>query len=496
VAILGAGFAGLAMGVRLKQAGLESFTIHEKASGVGGTWRDNSYPGAGCDIPSHLYSFSFDRKADWSRHYVEQPEILRYIEGCVDRFGLGPHVRFGSEIASARFVESAEAGEPAGVWRLTTTKGETSTTDVVVSGLGQLNRPSTPEIPGLADFAGKVFHSARWDHAHDLDGARVAVIGSGASAIQFVPRIAPRVGGLHLFQRSPNWILSRSDAAYADLTKAAFRRVPGLERAHRAGIFWAHEARGLALAGLSGRVIRVLVERAARKHLEEHVADPALRAALTPDYPIGCKRVLISDDYYPALTRPNVEVVTAPIARIDRGGVVTTDGRRVDADTIIFATGFAARDFLAPLDIAGRGGARLSETWRYGAEAYLGAMVAGFPNLFMLYGPNTNLGHNSIIFMIECQVHWILRCLGELDARRRTWIDVRRDAMLASNLALDERLRDTVWAAGCESWYKTDGGKVTNNWPGLAARYWLATRRPRFQDFSWSAGAAEAATNT
>ena len=478
VAILGAGFSGICMAIRLKEAGV-SFVIYEKADGVGGTWRDNSYPGAGCDVPSHLYSFSFERRAEWSRHYVEQPEILRYIEDCVERYGLRPHVRFGTEIVRARFDDDE------GAWHLSTAGGEVFTADVVVTGLGQLNRPTVPDLPGLADFKGTAFHSARWDHAHDLRGERVAVIGSGASAVQFVPRIAPDVARLHVFQRSPNWVLPRGDAAYSAAARGAFRRVPGLDRLHRASIFWALETRALALGGPTGPMLRALVERTARKHLEAQVSDLDLRRKLSPDYSIGCKRVLLSDDYYPALARENVELVTSPIARVEPDAVVTRDGRRVGVDTIVFATGFDALHFLAPLDVQGRDGARLAEAWRYGAEAYLGTLVSGFPNFFVLYGPNTNLGHNSIIFMIECQVHWVMRCLEELRARDRAWLDVRRDAMVASNRALQDRLRATVWVTGCHSWYKTASGRVTNNWPGFASRFWLATRKPRFDDFAW-----------
>ena len=482
VAILGAGFSGIGMAIRLKQAGCESFVLYEKADEVGGTWRDNGYPGAGCDVPSRLYSFSFERKADWSHHYAEQPEILRYMQDCVERYGLGPKIRFGTEIAAARFDD----GE--GVWHLTTRKGEVFTADVVVTGLGQLNRPTVPELEGLADFAGTTFHSARRNHAHDLRGERVGVIGSGASAVQFVPRIAPVVSKLHVFQRSPNWILRRNDAAYAALTKSVFRMAPGLEWLHRAATFWEHETRALALGGPLAPVVRTLVERSARKHLEEQVLDPELRRKLLPDYDVGCKRVLISDDFYPALTRDNVEVVTTPIARVTRDGIVTGAGRHVDVDTLIFATGFDTLHFLAPVDVQGRGGARLADAWRDGAEAYLGTVVSGFPNFFVLYGPNTNLGHNSIIFMIECQVDWIMRCLEELDTRGRSWLDVRREAMVESNRALGDRLRGTVWMTGCESWYKTASGKVTNNWPGFAFRFWLATRKPRFDDFAWGAG--------
>ncbi len=479
VAILGAGFSGLCMAINLERAGIRSFTIYEKSSGVGGTWRDNSYPGAGCDIPSHLYSFSFDRRADWSRHYALQPEILRYLEDCADRFGLRSRIRFGTEIVGARF-DDGDA-----LWHLRTRSGETFTADVLVTGLGQLNRPSVPEIPGLEQFAGTTFHSARWDHSRDLAGKSVAVIGNGASAVQFVPRIAPHVARLSLFQRSANWVLPRNDTAYSGLAQRVFRAAPALEWMHRAAIYWALETRFLAMRNKTGRWVGPLVERAAMAHLEEQVPDPELRAKLVPDYPIGCKRVLISDDFYPALTRANVEVVTSPIERVVQGGVVTADWRHRSVDTLIFGTGFQSLSFLAPLEIEGRHGVRLGDVWCDGAEAYLGTAVAGFPNLFLLYGPNTNLGHNSIVFMVEAQVGWVMRCIEELFRRDAGWLDVRRDAMDAYNRDLQARMLDTVWQAGCHSWYKTASGKVTNNWPRFTFQYWMEMRKARFEALAW-----------
>lgn len=479
VAILGAGFSGLCMAIRLDRAGHSSFTIYEKGSGPGGTWRDNSYPGAGCDVPSHLYSFSFWPSPEWSRHYAEQPEILRYLEGCVDHFGLRDRIRFGTEIVRAQFDEGAA------VWRLESSRGEVFTADVLVTGLGQLNRPSLPAIPGLDDFAGVAFHSARWDHSHDLAGERVAVIGTGASAVQFVPRIAPTVARLSVFQRSPNWVMPRNDAPYSAAARRAFRRVPAIQRLHRAAIYWALETRFLALEGKGQRWIAPVAEATARKHLESQITDPDLRAKLVPDYPIGCKRVLISDDYYPALARPNVELLTAGIRRVTRDGIVTADGRKVDVDAIIFGTGFESLDFLAPLEIVGPGGKRLADAWRHGAEAYLGLTVSGFPNLFVLYGPNTNLGHNSIVFMVECQVGYALRCIQELMASGSASMDVRREVMDAYNRDIQQRMHGTVWEAGCHSWYKNAAGKVTNNWPRFTFRYLLETRTPRFSEFTW-----------
>jgi cation diffusion facilitator CzcD-associated flavoprotein CzcO len=481
VAILGAGLSGLCMAIRLEQTGVASFTIFEKGEGVGGTWRDNGYPGAGCDVPSHLYSFSFLPSPDWSRHYAEQPEILRYLEHCVDRFGLRDRIRFGTEIIAARFDDDALA------WRLEARDGRVFTADVLVAGLGQLNRPSTPRIAGLDAFAGRVFHSARWDHSRDLAGRHVAVVGTGASAVQFVPRIAPRVGRLSVFQRSPNWILPRNDAAYSERAKRAFRRVPALQRLHRAAIYLGSEARFLGLEGRGQHVVGPIMQRLALRHLEAQILDPVLRSKLVPSYPIGCKRVLVSDDYYPALARPNVELITASIESITHDAVVTTGGTRWPVDTIVLGTGFESRDFLAPLEIVGTGGQRIADAWRDGAEAYLGMTVAGFPNLFILYGPNTNLGHNSIVFMVECQVGYILRCIAQLRTRApgRVSMEVRRDVMDAYNRDVQTRMRSTVWEAGCDSWYKTASGKVTNNWPRFTFQYLLATRTARGDDFVW-----------
>jgi cation diffusion facilitator CzcD-associated flavoprotein CzcO len=475
IAILGAGVSGICMGIALKRAGIHSFAIYEKSGKIGGTWHDNSYPGSGCDVPSHLYCYSFEPNPDWTRKFSLQPEIDAYLERCADRYALRPHLRFGTEIAGASFDE----GE--GAWHLRTAAGESIRADVVVSGAGQLNRPYVPDLPGLADFEGTSFHSARWDHARDLSGEEVAVIGNGASAIQFVPQIAPRVKRLTIFQRSANWLVPRMDRAYTEREKWWFRNAPGWLRAYRAWIWAMLELRFFAFFRESRFSQRM--ERFCREHLEALIPDPALRAVLTPDYPVGCKRILISDDYYQALVRPNVAVETQPIERITRDAVVTRDGRAHRADSLIFATGFQTTSFLAPIQIEGRDGRKLEEVWRDGAEAYLGMAVSGFPNLFLLYGPNTNLGHNSIIFMIECQVNYVLRCLRELLGRDLHWLDVRPEAQERFNAELQGDLQKTAWAAGCHSWYKTESGKVTNNWSGFTLDYWWRTRRPDFSAF-------------
>jgi len=475
IAILGAGISGLCMGIRLKQAGITNFTIFEKSDDVGGTWLDNSYPGAGCDVPSHLYSFSFEPNPNWSRRYSPQPEILAYFRHCARKYGIYPHIRFRTELAAARFDEAA------GKWHLTTTAGEAITADVLVSGVGQLNRPAYPKLAGLETFAGTTFHSARWNHDYDLAGKRVAVVGTGASAIQFIPQIAPQVTQLHVFQRSPNWMIPRNDYTYSDFARWVFANVPLVQRLYRLKIYLQLEKNFLAFH--HGAWLAGMIKRGATAYLAAQIRNPELRRILTPDYPIGCKRILISDDFYPSLERPNVEVVTAPIDHVTTDGIVTGDGRARPVDAIIYATGFEATKFLAPMHIEGLGGTALADAWRAGAEAHLGVSVAGFPNFFVLYGPNTNLGHNSIIFMIECQVDYVMQCVQRLMQEGLCYLDVRAEAMARYNAAVQRELERTVWTTACENWYKTESGRVTNNWSGFTLTYWLRTRHPDFGDF-------------
>ncbi|MEV4563829.1 NAD(P)/FAD-dependent oxidoreductase [Nonomuraea sp. NPDC049419] len=468
VAIIGAGFGGLCMAIRLERAGIRTYTVFERAADLGGTWRDNSYPGAGCDIPSHLYSYSFEKYASWTRRYPEQPEILDYLHHCADKYDVRRKIRLRTEVRRAVF--------DGGAWQVTTssTEGEhTETFDVVVMAVGQLNRPHMPDISGMDEFEGVSFHSARWNHDHDLTGRRVAVIGTGSSAAQLVPRVAERAEHLYLFQRTPNWVIPKPDAAFGPLTRMAFRFVPGLQRAYREWIY--RYAEGTLYPALAQGWSEGLLRQRALRHLRDQVPDPELRARLTPDYPPGCKRVVIDSSFYPALTRPNVSLVTDRIARVTPKGVDTADGA-YEVDTIVYATGFKSTEFLVPMEVAGREGRSLSERWKDGAEAYLGISVPGFPNLFMLYGPNTNLGHNSIIVMIECQVAHIMACLPHLGASGP--IEVRPEAMAAWRRQLDLAMSKMVWGAGCRSWYKTADGRVTNNWPGRTTLYRRLTARP------------------
>jgi cation diffusion facilitator CzcD-associated flavoprotein CzcO len=475
VAILGAGASGILIGHHLRAAGVTSFTIYEKSDGVGGTWRDNTYPGAQCDIPSHLYSFSFAPNPDWPRGYSDQPDILAYLERCCDEFGLRPHLRFGTEITELHWRDDDR------VWELHTADGDVHDADVVVSGLGQLNRPLWPDIDGVDDFAGTVFHSARWDHDHDLAGEHVAVIGNAASALQFIPEIAKDTAHLDVYQRSANWIVPKRNRHYGAAERWAFRHVPLAQRAHRWWIWAGFEIRYLAFRRPS-RFAEVFQDLSGR-FLAAQVPDPELRAALTPDYPLGCKRILASSTYYRALRRDDVDLVTTPIARITTDGVETADGVLHPADTIVFATGFDSTHFLAPLTVTGSDGRTLADAWHDGADAYLGMMVPGFPNLFMMYGPNTNLGHNSIWFMLECQAHWIMRCVERI-AHDDVALDVTPAAMASYNDWVQATMGSMVWESGCSSWYKDASGKVTNNWPATTTRFWADTRAPDLGAFT------------
>jgi cation diffusion facilitator CzcD-associated flavoprotein CzcO len=464
VAVLGAGAGGIAMGVALNRAGYD-FVIYEKSEGVGGTWRDNTYPGAACDVPSHLYSFSFAPNPNWSRTFATQPEILAYLEECAERFGVLPRVRTNTPITAAEWDEADQR------WMLTAASGDRFTADVLVSGLGMLNVPVVPDIPGLSTFQGRVFHSSRWDHSRPLTGERVASIGTGASAIQYVPAIAADVEHLDVFQRSPIWVSPRFDDEYTEEQKARFARTPSTARRHRRQIFWSYQR-------VSFDVSHPFTETQtefARAYLHRKIEDPALQAKLTPDFPVGCKRPLTSRTWFPTLLRPNVSLVTSPITEITRNGVRTADGELHVADTIIFGTGFRANDYLTGVEVRGRDGRKLRDAWAQGAEAYLGLTVTGFPNFFMLYGPNTN-GVNSILFMHEAQAHYIVRALRLLGRWHFGALDVRREVMRRYNDKLQAAMAGKVWTAGCTNYFATAAGRVVTQLPYSAGEYWLRTR--------------------
>ncbi len=483
ILIIGSGFGGLGLAIRLKRAGIESFTILEKATTLGGTWRENTYPGAACDVPSILYCLSSEPKTDWTRKWSSQAEIRAYMEECARRNDLLRHIRFGVEVASARFDEHA------GTWTVRSTAGEELVAEVLVSAVGQLHRTSTPRIPGLETFRGPSFHSAEWNHDHDLTGKRVAVIGNAASAIQLIPEIAKLVERLTIFQRSANWMIARGDRPFRPWETKLLTHVPGLARLYR-GFLWARAELLLYPVMRRQPVLTRLYTKWAMRNLEDNVSDPVLRARLVPDYPIGAKRILIHDDYYPALDRPNVELITTPIERVAEHGVVTSDGVTHPADVIVLATGFRTNPFLAPMRIHGAGGRSLDADWAHGARAYFGMTMTGYPNLFMLYGPNTNLGHNSIIFMLECQIAYVMNAIQWLIRDDLKSIDLRPEVMEAFNEQIQRDLAGSSWNAVDASWYK-DGGRVTNNWPYSTFHYWRRTRAMVHADYRAERGDAE-----
>jgi cation diffusion facilitator CzcD-associated flavoprotein CzcO len=470
ITIVGAGFGGVGTAIRLLRAGFTDITVLERGDRVGGVWAANTYPGAACDVPAHLYSFSFAPKTDWTRRFPPQAEIRDYLEDCARRFGVLPRIRFGTEVLDARFDDET------GRWRLRLGDGTSRAADVLITACGQLSHPSIPPIPGRESFAGRAFHSAHWDHDHDLAGRRVAVIGTGASAIQFVPEVARRAGHLTLFQLDAPHVIPKADRPYTGRDRTALRRVPGLLRLSRALTYVRYESRALAFTRFPA--LLSAIDRMGRGHLAEQVPDPALRRTLAPQSVPGCKRILLSNDYYPALTAATVDVVTAPITEIRPEGPVTADGTTHPADTIIWGTGFTATDFLTPMSVSGADGRSLREVWRDGAQAYLGVTVAGFPNLFLLYGPNTNLGHNSIIYMLESQIAYLTGALRALAAAGPgATLDVYPERQDAYNAWVQARIRDTVWDRGCTSWYRTATGRHTNNWPDFTFAYRRRTRR-------------------
>jgi cation diffusion facilitator CzcD-associated flavoprotein CzcO len=513
IAIVGSGFAGLGAAIRLRQAGIEDFVVLERTGDVGGTWNVNTYPGCQCDIPSHLYSFSFAPNPNWSRTYSPQPEIWEYLRGVCRDHGVDPHIRFHTEVTAARWDEQER------LWRIEVRTGATTglpngsrdasagvngtgpagssvnesgaagapingsvgagaeklTAEVLIAAPGPLAEPKLPAIEGIETFSGTMFHSAEWDHEHSLLGKRVAAIGTGASAIQFVPRIQPEVSKLHLFQRTPPWVVARRDRATTSVERLLYRRFPPAQRLVRGFVYVTHE---LYVPTLMHPRPGSLAERAARKHLREQVPDPALRAKLTPRYRLGCKRVLISNEWYPTLQQPNVELVTDSVTRITPRGVLTSDGTEREVDAIVFGTGFHVTDMPLAHWVHGPGGRSLNDVWQGSPQAYLGTTVAGFPNLFLMVGPNTGLGHNSIVFMIESQLNHIMGCLVQLDRTGSSVFEVRADVQERFNAEIQKKLEGSVWTSGgCASWYLDEHGRNSTVWPGSTWTYRRRTRR-------------------
>lgn len=480
VIVIGAGFGGLAVAHHLRAAGITDITLLERSDDVGGVWRDNTYPGAACDVPSVLYSWSFARKSDWTHRYARQPEILDYIRDHATRSGLRDLVRTGAEVTGAAWDDRAAR------WTVTLATGEELTCDVLVSAVGQLSRPAVPRIPGLDDFDGPLFHSATWDHGVDLAGKRVGVVGTGASAIQFVPAIADEVGALTVFQRSAPYVVPKPDGAYSTGQQRRFAHHPRLHHLTRRGVFHLSEQLNKTLDS-DGR-LAVVLEKAWQLNLRRHVKDAGLRAKLVPDYPLGCKRLLFSNDWYPTLARPHVDVVTDGVAGVEPRGIRTADGTLHELDVLILGTGFAATEFLAPMEVTGRGGRRLAEAWQGGARAHLGITVPDFPGFYVLYGPNTNLGGSSIIGMLEAQAGYVVRAVLE-SVDRRAPLVVRADRAAAYDEEMQRRLGSSVWSS-CTSWYREPGGRITTNWPGTVAEYQRRTSAFDPSDFETVAVAA------
>jgi cation diffusion facilitator CzcD-associated flavoprotein CzcO len=462
VAIVGAGFGGIGTAIRLKQEGVDSFVLLERADDIGGTWRDNTYPRCTCDVQSHLYSFSFAPNPGWSRTFSPQPEIWAYIKHIAHEHGVMPHVRFDHEVRGAAWDDAAQR------WRIDTGRGPL-TARVLVMASGALSDPVIPPLEGVERFRGVAFHSAHWDHSFDLAGKRVAVIGTGASAIQFVPAIQPVVARLHLFQRTPPWVIPRHEREIGGLAHGVFRRVPAAQKLVRGAIYLQREA---TLGLFRHPVAMRLAQRAALRHLRKSIADPELRKKLTPDFTMGCKRVLISNDYYPALTQPNVDVVTDPITEVRDRSIVAADGVERPVDAIIFGTGFRPTDPpLAPY-VRGHGGVTLTEAWAGSPKALAGTTVAGFPNLFILAGPNTGLGHTSVLYMLEAQIDHILGALRHMRAAGFAAVEPRPEAQAAFVADVDRRMRGTVWVSGgCRSWYLDATGRNSTLWPDTTYRF-------------------------
>jgi cation diffusion facilitator CzcD-associated flavoprotein CzcO len=468
VLIVGSGFSGLGAAIRLKQEGFEDFVVLERGDEVGGTWWFNTYPGCACDVPSHLYSFSFAPNADWSETYSKQPEIREYLRRCADEFDVRPHIRFGHTVTYAEWDEDARR------WDVETSEGPFRAR-VVVAGMGPLFEPKIPDIPGLETFEGKVFHSARWNHDYDLEGKRVASIGTGASAIQYVPAIQPKVERLHVFQRTPPWVVHHTNRPITRIEKRLYRAFPALQRIVRGGIYTARET--LVLGFVKRPRLMRLLERAARLHIRRQIADPEVRRKVTPDYTFGCKRILPSNAWYPALDQPNVELVTDGIREVRPHSIVSSDGVERPVDAIVFGTGFRVTDMPAARQIRGRDGRLMHEAWEGAPRAYLGTAFPGFPNLFMLLGPNTGLGHNSMVYMIESQIAYLLGALREMEANGIETIEVSREAVERYNDELQERLDGTVWNTGCSSWYLDDTGRNVTLWPDWTWRFRQRTAR-------------------
>jgi cyclohexanone monooxygenase len=481
VGIIGAGPGGLALGIMLARAGFDDFTIFDREDDVGGTWRINTYPGLACDVKSHLYSYSFDLNANWSRLWSGQPEILAYFHRCADDYGLRPHLRLRTEIRSAHWDAETQR------WCLTTAAGEQQEFNIVVSAVGLFTRPLDPDLVEEEPFAGIVMHSSRWDRSIPLQGKRIAVLGTGSTASQLIPELAKVADRVYSVQRSPTWILPKPDRHYTRRERWIFAHVPFAKKLYRTRL-WLRSESNIAVIE-RGSEKTLAFTGIALNLLEKTIADEQLRRKLTPEHPMGGKRLVFSSDYLPALTRPNVEVVDSPARYLRARSLVTEDGTELDVDLVVCATGYAAADYLGELDVSGEQGITLREAWHDGAHAYLGMAVPGFPNFFMLYGPNTNVGSNSVIFMLEAQAHYIVRALKHLRRKNKRYIVVRPSALADFVAKIDRWMVGTVWTTQCSNYFRAPNGRVVTQWPRSARSFWGMTRRFKPADFRFEAPA-------
>jgi cation diffusion facilitator CzcD-associated flavoprotein CzcO len=481
VAVIGSGFGGIATAIKLKQAGINSFVMIERASEPGGTWRDNTYPGCACDVPANAYSLSFDPNPDWKHKFAHADEIQAYLLRTVDKHGLGEHLRFDTEVTSAVFDDQRQQ------WALHLDNGQQITAQVVIAAVGGLVNPAPPDIEGLADFEGQLFHTARWNHDYDLSGKRIAVIGTGASAVQVVPAIAPSVEHMSVFQRTPAWVVPKGDLVVSKTTKQRFRRFPFVQKAVRWFTFCFSEAMGPMIVLDSPRLSGI-AERASIKHLERCVSDPVLREKLTPHFQFGCKRMLISDDFWPCFERDNVDLVTDSITRITANGLVTRDAdgneQSHPVDALLLATGFETGLSSAPFPITGRAGRTLADTWKDGAVAYKGMAVSGFPNWFTIMGPNTGPGHTSVLVFTEAQIRYIVQAVRKIASGQARSFEVKQPVQDRYNERIQGRMKYTAWSSGCNSWYLGEDGKNRALFPGFASEYYLRTRRFKQSEYT------------
>jgi cyclohexanone monooxygenase len=485
VGIIGAGPGGLALGIFLRQAGFRDFTIFDREDGVGGTWRINTYPGLACDVKSHLYSYSFDLNANWSRLWSGQREILAYFEGCAQRYELGPNLKLHTEIVSARWDPDTTT------WQLTTTTGERHAFDIVVSAVGLFTQPILPDLDEEEHFTGTLMHTARWDHSVDLRDARVAVLGTGSTASQLIPEIAKEAKKVYSVQRSPTWILPKPDRPYTDREKWLFAHIPFAKKIYRTRLWLRSESNISVIENGSDKTQEF--KGIALRALESTVADEELRRRLTPDHPFGCKRLVFATDYLQTLTQPHVEVVSSPARSLRSRSLVTADGTELNVDVVLCATGYSAADYLGQIDVVGEHGISLREKWRDGAYAYLGMTVPDFPNFFMLYGPNTNVGSNSVIFMLEAQARYIVRALKHMRRKGKAYVAVRPEAVADFVAKIDEWMEGTVWLTRCSNYFRAPNGRVVTQWPRSARAFWGMTRRFMPADYTFEPPSEHAA---